>query len=495
MLNLDLEISNPYIMNKLKSILLLSSFAAFACTISCEQPEPDPVPATKLEAPTVTVASKTDSSFTIEWESVENAGHYSVDFMGDVTDTESLEAGYSGLESGQTYEISVKAIPDDLEKFTESDWTKLSVTLDTTTVEPDPDPKPEKYFDINIDFDKDALIMYCSITPADMDMYYYRETMTQAQVNELGGGSVETAWQAALDSYYAIFGNSIWDYYITTGFDEWMVGTTYEETEYVMAAGIDTELNRITPVEYATLETGEAPQSDNTFVIEVKDITSSSAVVYVTPSNSDPFSLVLVESNDIEGYTEDELRDLLINVYTDYVYDGNLFYQEMYMTYPEGTLYPNTEHTVLVFGWNTVPNTEIFKKTFKTLPPASSDDLTFEITAEVIDAWNLHGVFVPSDPDAQYFALAVADYEFEPYKDYPPQFIIDVCDNFGLPLSSYAEMFAQTGTYDHVFDNWNDGIIPETSYYIWAVGFTAEGAGGTFGNWQIYEEILTTPAE
>lgn len=489
MLNLDLEISNYCIMNKLKSILL---FAAFACAISCEQPEPAPVPATKLEAPAITLESKTDSSFTISWEAVENAGCYSVDFMGDITDTESLEAGYSGLESGQTYEISVKAVPADLEKYTESDWTKFSVTLDTSaTVE----PEPEKYFDINIDFDKEAMMMYCSITPTDMEMYYYRETMTQAQVNELGGGSVEDAWQAALDNYYAIFGSSIWDHYITVGFDEWMADTTYEETEYVLAAGIDNELNRITPVEYATLETGEAPQSDNTFVIEVKDVTSSSAVVYVTPSNSDPFSLVLVESYDIEGYSEEELRDLLINVYTDYVYDGNLFNQAMYMTYPEGTLYPNTEHTVLVFGWNTVPNTKIFKKTFKTLTPTSSDDLTFEITAEVIDAWNLHGVFVPSDPDAQYFALAVADYEFEPYKDYPPQFIIDVCDNFGLPLSSYAEMFAQTGTYDHVFDNWNDGIIPETSYYIWAVGFTAEGDGGTFGNWQIYDEILTTPAE
>ena len=456
MLNLDLEISNYCIMNKLKSILL---FAAFACAISCEQPEPDPVPATKLEAPAITLESKTDSSFTISWEAVENAGCYSVDFMGDITDTESLEAGYSGLESGQTYEISVKAVPADLEKYTESDWTKFSVTLDTSaTVE----PEPEKYFDINIDFDKEAMMMYCSITPTDMEMYYYRETMTQAQVNELGGGSVEDAWQAALDNYYAIFGSSIWDHYITVGFDEWMADTTYEETEYVLAAGIDNELNRITPVEYATLETGEAPQSDNTFVIEVEDVTSSSAVVYVTPSNSDPFSLVLVESYDIEGYSEEELHDLLINVYTDYVYDGNLFNQAMYMTYPEGTLYPNTEHTVLVFGWNTVPNTKIFKKTFKTLPPTSSDDLTFEITAEVIDAWNLHGVFVPSDPDAQYFALAVADYEFEPYKDYPPQFIIDVCDNFGLPLSSYAEMFAQTGTYDHVFDNWNDGIIPET---------------------------------
>lgn len=489
MLNLDLEISNYCIMNKLKSILL---FAAFACAISCEQPEPAPVPATKLEAPAITLESKTDSSFTISWEAVENAGCYSVDFMGDITDTESLEAGYSGLESGQTYEISVKAVPADLEKYTESDWTKFSVTLDTSaTVE----PEPEKYFDINIDFDKEAMMMYCSITPTDMEMYYYRETMTQAQVNELGGGSVEDAWQAALDNYYAIFGSSIWDHYITVGFDEWMADTTYEETEYVLAAGIDNELNRITPVEYATLETGEAPQSDNTFVIEVEDVTSSSAVVYVTPSNSDPFSLVLVESYDIEGYSEEELHDLLINVYTDYVYDGNLFNQAMYMTYPEGTLYPNTEHTVLVFGWNTVPNTKIFKKTFKTLPPTSSDDLTFEITAEVIDAWNLHGVFVPSDPDAQYFALAVADYEFEPYKDYPPQFIIDVCDNFGLPLSSYAEMFAQTGTYDHVFDNWNDGIIPETSYYIWAVGFTAEGDGGTFGNWQIYDEILTTPAE
>ena len=254
MLNLDLEISNYCIMNKLKSILL---FAAFACAISCEQPEPDPVPATKLESPTITLASKTDSSFTISWEAIENAECYSVDFMGDVTDTESLEAGYSGLESGQTYEISVKAVPADLEKYTESDWTKFSVTLDTSaTVE----PEPEKYFDINIDFDKEAMMMYCSITPTDMEMYYYRETMTQAQVNELGGGSVEDAWQAALDNYYAIFGSSIWDHYITVGFDEWMADTTYEETEYVLAAGIDNELNRITPVEYATLETGEAPR-------------------------------------------------------------------------------------------------------------------------------------------------------------------------------------------------------------------------------------------
>ena len=62
------------------------------------QPEPDPVPATKLESPTITLASKTDSSFTISWEAIENAECYSVDFMGDVTDTESLEAGYSGLD-------------------------------------------------------------------------------------------------------------------------------------------------------------------------------------------------------------------------------------------------------------------------------------------------------------------------------------------------------------------------------------------------------------
>lgn len=452
--------------------------ASVSCTVD-NHPEPGPEPEKEaLQAPEISIGIEAGYTVTASWAPVTNASSYRWEFDGSTDETSQNSITFHDIDKG-TYTLRVKAIPGNDSLYTESGWAEKEITLNDFTITAEMDGN---------------LTLHVTIIPADPDMIYYREAFDDIQYEEMGGNATDV-WTNALQSYINIFGSQTLGMIASRGTDSFTVQCSYEETTYVLVAGIDGQLNRITDVTEAQFYAGDVPPSDNTFSVAVEDITSSSAVVYITPSNSDPFSMVLVESEDIAGYTDDDLDYLLRTVYAPHIEDGNIFTQAMSMTYKEGTLSPDTEHTVLVFGWNGVPSTEITKKTFRTEKATSGEGLTFDISAEVIGPYEIHAVIEPSDPSAQYICFPVTTDVYEQYKEDLPQYIRDICDTFGIPVSMYMEMFVGIGKKDIIFDNWDYDIQPGTSYIIWAAGVDINGDDVVFYDSYIHDEILTTPEQ
>ena len=240
---------------------------------------------------------------------------------------------------------------------------------------------------------------------------------------------------------------------------------------------------------------GPVPPSDITFDIVVSDVGVSNAVVSVEPSNDDPWSMLMIEGN-MEDYSEQDMKDLLKYTYGEYINDGHVYSGYLEMKYGEGTLDPDTEYTVMVFGWNTALSTDIDTVRIRTDKASSSADLTFDWLIEVQGPMEIHAVVTPSDLEAQYIVIPMPDYDYEEfgtdinaYLDYVTMGMITTYE--------YAHMFATTGVTDKVFDEWNDGIYPESSYMFMAVGVDMDNSTQTveFYSPQTYGEMVTTPSE
>ncbi len=271
--------------------------------------------------------------------------------------------------------------------------------------------------------------------------------------------------------------------------------TYYDQHTYILVAGIDSLANRITPVVDTVFYSGPVPPSDITFDIVVSDVGVSNAVVSVEPSNDDPWSMLMIEG-DMEDYSEQDMKDLLKYTYGEYINDGHVYSGYLEMKYGEGTLDPDTEYTVMVFGWNTALSTDIDTVRIRTDKASSSADLTFDWLIEVQGPMEIHAVVTPSDLEAQYIVIPMPDYDYEEfgtdinaYLDYVTMGMITTYE--------YTYMFATTGVTDKVFDEWNDGIYPESSYMFMAVGVDMDNSTQTveFYSPQTYGEMVTTPSE
>lgn len=487
-------------MNKLSKLIYLFIFVAGLLSVSCvELNEPDdeqePVTTEKdtLSAPLLTVTDQTLDSFGITWQAVEGAAFYSYDFSGAIERVDGTSLHFSGLTSGETYTVKVKALPEDTEHYVESEWAEVSVTLSEEAIG---DMFSIEYTDI-----KDRLAVVYTITPVDPAMWYYRDAFTDATWEEFGANP-EDVWQNALQGYIDFFGIYTFQMVAEKGIVQSQFDYTYDQHTYILVAGIDTAMNRITSVVDTVYYSGPVQPSDMTFDVDVREITTSSANVYVMPSSNEPYSMLLMESSDLEDYTMEEIEEYVIKEgYGEYISDGHVYNGPLTMQYKEGQLDAGVEYTVLVFGWNTTLNTDVTVKTFETLPASSSAELTFEWNIEILGPSEIHAVITPSDMDAQYIVIPMPDYDYEYYADENGVVDIDAYVEyvtFGMITPyEYVDMFVTTGVTDKVFDDWNDGIYPGSSYMFMAVGCDIDHAAGTvqFYTPQTYGEMITTPEE
>lgn len=124
-------------MNKATELIrIAAAILAIAATVSsCEKITPeegDPGDGqqqeTQLEKPVLSVTEETASSFTVQWEAVENADSYTCTINdGAEQKTSETSMTFSGLTAG-TYTVKVKATSEN-EAYTDSDWASCEVTL------------------------------------------------------------------------------------------------------------------------------------------------------------------------------------------------------------------------------------------------------------------------------------------------------------------------------------------------------------------------------
>ena len=440
----------PFIL--LRAVVLVAAVSiVVSCSVDSGEDIVDKVP---LPSPVVEVQSLDAASFTIVWEEVTGAASYSYrcGWSGETGTVEDTLLSFGGLEAGNAYTVYVASLPSpDASLFLASPETEVIVELPGAATS-------GNGFTFELVDEPDKMIMNYTVIPDDPDMLFYRDAFTDVQWEEMGANP-EDVWASALQGYIGFFGDS-WMYMVAeSGTVQSYFDYYYDQHTYILVAGV------------------------------------SSAVVSVDPSNDDPWSMLMIEGS-MEDYSEQDMKDLLKYTYSEYINDGHVYSGYLDMRYNEGTLDPDTDYTVMVFGWNTALSTDIDTVRVRTNKASSSADLTFDWLIEVQGPTEIHAVVTPSDLEAQYIVIPMPDYDYEEFGTDIDAYLEYVTMGM-ITTYEYAYMFAATGVTDKVFDDWNDGIYPESSYMFMAVGVDMDNSSQTveFYSPQTYGEMVTTPSE
>lgn len=165
--------------------------------------------------------------------------------------------------------------------------------------------------------------------------------------------------------------------------------------------------------------TEEVTMSDMTFDISLENVYARVADVVVTPSNNDdPYTIAIVPTADIEGTTNSEIMQWLISTFQLGQYKG-------VVTSHLNTLQPDTDYTMLVFGYyGGTLTTDLTRIDFSTEPAGVGENRVLDI---------LH--------DGPYSPRALANYDPENYGH------LTMYEDYGYVLF-WSEIVVETPTPD-----------------------------------------------
>lgn len=124
---------------------------------------------------------------------------------------------------------------------------------------------------------------------------------------------------------------------------------------------------------YETFDTEKVEPSDNVITMETTNVTAHTATLNITTTNDDSYVWVQTDPVSFEGYTDEEILQMIIDFYPIYnVYSGDR------TEYLSG-LNADTDYMILAFGYSggTV-TTSLFKHIFTT-PEEVTSDVAFQV--------------------------------------------------------------------------------------------------------------------
>lgn len=231
---------------------------------------------------------------------------------------------------------------------------------------------------------------------------------------------------------------------------------------------------------------GNGAVSQNTFIINVSNITSDSASVSVSPSNSDTYYFDVIEKSTFDSYATSTqfateyvafLKDLCEEIgynFGDILSSGS-------DSYSFGELETNTNYYIFAFGVTASGEvtTNVSVKAFKTLESSGNQGggntsaNTFTITVSDITSKGAYIEVAPSNNDTYYFDVVEKS----------------VFDNFSSPidyatqLTAYLKEYYESSGYslaDALSSGrdgyeYQDGLDANTVYYAFAFGVSSDG--------------------
>ena len=221
--------------------------------------------------------------------------------------------------------------------------------------------------------------------------------------------------------------------------EEWINGST----NYSIIVGYVTEDAEPTgDFERYEFRTASPEKSDNTFDVKITNIKSRSIDYSVTPSNDDPYTIVVVPNGEVSSYTD--LDEMVGDLY------GSLSWFDIYNGKYEGTveLKAGTQYAFLVFGiTDNAATTALTKKVFTTLESGDPTKLTYklDVSQGEVQGFELNFTVTPSDDTIDYFfELVNEDCTAEELLAYEEETIAKFYE-FGLDRESYFSMFSSLG--------------------------------------------------
>ncbi len=354
--------------------------------------------------------------------------------------------------------------------------------------------------DITFDFDikEEDYIMEFVVTPSHKGVNYYHGVATEAEIEawkELAAtdnlreaiqiGDIE----ANIDMFMSYdFIDSRKDYFdmcnvYDTVDDGWE--RVNADTKYILyAAKWDEECQLLGEVSTAEYTTAPAEMSSNNFTVEIREVNQSQVTVAVKTTTYDPYVIIPMKSEDIEGMTDDEIFNYVTTAYDylvrEYTHNGDY-------TRTFSRMRPETDYTILVFG-NTAGTmtTEMVKVEVTTTASGDPKDCTF--TFNIVPGADTVWLEIdPSDKGHFYnWLIYPADITAEEAKSYIHDTILGKYYEGDIPAFSSWELtqgYLTTTAYD---------LLPETDYKIGVVIMDYDTA--EFITDMVFSEVFTTEA-
>ena len=261
----------------------------------------------------------------------------------------------------------------------------------------------------------------------------------------------------------------------------------YWSTDYVMYAfGMNDEGFQTTKVSTVEFTTTTPEASNNTFSIEIGELTASSVAFTVTTANNDPYFLTIQDKRYVERFLganatetwEDMIWDLTF-VKTDeqieeYIFSGSQSLTNADINKNVDTLH---EYQVVIWGFNEGPTTEVYvSEVFK--PFEEVVELKLFLDIDETTSETLTATVTASTDEAAYYVDCITAEQFG--ADYGLSYINALYGNL-------TEEQLCIGTQTLTFE----GLTPETEYYVIAFGYDVETSEATTD--LVYKNERTMP--
>ena len=349
------------------------------------------------------------------------------DFLSSIVGTGSEESiRITKLEPKTEYVVYVYGISLEGERTTD---------IIATHVKTEPPHEGDITFEFSVK-EEDFILEY-TVTPSHTGVDYFCGIMSEEELNSwkqtLGTDNLKTILQkGSIDSTIALLQQ--WGYIedrteffsiynlsdiLEDGWFECKADTKY----YIMAAKWNNNCDVIGEVGCYEHTSAHLEPSSNVLTLELKNLTQSSVDVKTTTTTNDPYVVLPLRADVVNGLSDDELFELIMSEYdyviSSYTYQGN-------STNTFGSMRPDSDYTIVAFGYKagTLTTSKIWRETFHTLASGDPQECTFSINIipSVDNAWI---EIIPSDKGhAYHWMVYPANYSAEDAKDYIKNVII-----------------------------------------------------------------------
>lgn len=271
--------------------------------------------------------------------------------------------------------------------------------------------------------------------------------------------------------------------------------------QYLVAAVeiIEESFAVLSDVTLGSYTTDEPEYTGMTFDIQVDNIKSNSFRVSVTPSDLTATYCWLIEQYDGHS-TAEEMMNRIVSTYGGFMNQGIMLTtgSEYYEEYAH-SIFPNTEYSIIAFGYSGGVTSAPELVTFKTLPPANNpEDCTFEVNALPATPYYFEVELTPSDKTVYYAPniCAPEDFDAEQIEAELEQKYEDMLYEFnnnpqGLGNYNMSDIIGYS-CYKGNNILTASGLTPETTYTFYVA--VVEPTSGDVLKVVEYPSLSTTPA-